>query len=237
MKTITDYNDFKAYVNYISYFYRLNERYGVIDQNDIKPIIPNYIMDYFLSDTKISPKDISSEVFEMYLYFQCKIINSKFIIDENNSTYIKDLCKYATDEFMQQGILTIGKTGSGKTLIFKALYEFLTKVFKIKIKYFKTYEIVQKFSIEGYDFIDSIYNLRDCIIFIDDLGAENLYNNYGITTNVILELIYRLYDNKVKCFATSNLDPKSLNKFYGERGYSRMKEMFLFKNLKGNDRR
>lgn len=138
------------------------------------------------------------------------------------------------------GFLLIGRSGVGKTFILNALMNKLIKiVFESKLslpEYVAYYPI-------GY----LIYQLRtkrdapefnDCIskyfLFLDDLGSEN-------TTDFAREHFFTILDlrcqKKLPTFISTNLSLNELTQKYGERVTSRLKEMCVILELKGNDKR
>jgi hypothetical protein len=75
---------------------------------------------------------------------------------------------------------------------------------------------------------------------IDDLGTEDLKIHFGNRKNVIGDVIEKRYFCKhvgVLFHATTNLTAEQLKDFYGGRVVSRMREIFNFIELPGEDRR
>lgn len=211
----------------------------------------------------IFPRNLSVDLFcEVYMTYLQKLVPS-FKLDNNSSNAIRTISEYATrnDLFLNdrsrsfdKGLLIMGRVGCGKTIMLSALSNFINLFFykrqyefnsiNLKTKFIPVYSFVEGFTSKGYDIFSEgikIGNLNISLmcdlLFIDDIGSENIVSNYGNTTNVIGELILRRYDKKLKTFATTNLDPTTLKTFYGDRVYSRMIEMFNFLILDGYDRR
>jgi hypothetical protein len=75
---------------------------------------------------------------------------------------------------------------------------------------------------------------------IDDMGTEDIKNYYGNKKNVVGDLIERRYskgNTGIWLHATTNLSGDQIEQYYGGRVRSRMREVFNFIELKGNDRR
>lgn len=85
-----------------------------------------------------------------------------------------------------------------------------------------------------------IFYQRYIGLCIDDLGSEEEKNNFGNKMNVVGDLIEQWYAGGYTglfLHATTNLTADQLKNFYGERVISRMREIFNFIELPGNDRR
>ena len=75
---------------------------------------------------------------------------------------------------------------------------------------------------------------------IDDMGSENIKNNYGNVSNVIGDLIEGRYDSKLTgdlLHGTTNLSVEDLSSYYGGRVISRFREIFNWIIVPGEDRR
>lgn len=75
---------------------------------------------------------------------------------------------------------------------------------------------------------------------IDDVGSENIKNNFGNIANVIGDLIEQRYEKKLTgelLHATTNMGKEELTSYYGERVVSRMREIFNWIVWEGKDRR
>lgn len=160
----------------------------------------------------------------------------------------------------EKGLLILGKVGCGKTVLFKAMNKFL-KLFAFAkdpntkydfcFKLVESWKITELFSRVGFEFIDGIspdplYNLKEKSICIDDLGSESPASHFGNTVNIIGHILMDRYSyykepnprkGQVITHATTNLDPKNLKIFYGDRVYSRMAELFNYITYRGEDRR
>jgi hypothetical protein len=73
----------------------------------------------------------------------------------------------------------------------------------------------------------------------DDLGEEAVKTIYGNKVNVMKEILQNQYERfgNTTIHLTTNLNGKDIEEQYGSRVKSRMREMFNWIELKGNDRR
>lgn len=184
--------------------------------------------------------------------------NENYNFDTDNKDIIIQLIKYflnAEDcEYnLQKGLMLVGNTGTGKTLImeiFKKYCEYLKldKNFNIAASRM----VVREYSKNGFNGLEKYsYNLKQNTHGIaikhmvnycfDDIGIEN--NNtkhFGTDENVINELLldrYELFKEGILTHITTNLDGNNLKEKYKDRLNSRFREMFNFIELSGKDRR
>jgi hypothetical protein len=227
-------------------------------------VMPEVIREVLRSGKRIiQPLNCSLELIRQLYIEELAKIEPRFQLDEYCTPVIDDIvsCIHGSNINLpsHKGILIMGGVGSGKTLLMRGLSSLLNK-FRVNnegynpgFRILPAYSVVEGFSKKGYDiFLEGLLSktisisdgrvsnnceLIDCNLMIDDIGSENIANHFGITCNIIGELILRRYDGKHQTFATTNLDSKLLNTFYGDRDYSRMKELFNEIHLKGGDRR
>lgn len=104
------------------------------------------------------------------------------------------------------------------------------------------YQAIEKFMKSDFDFKGSNSNLSACYVF-DDFGIEkNTIKNFGNEVNVMEEILMDRYEmfveNNIKTHITTNLvDGGEIEKRYGERVRSRIRQMFNVIDLTGGDRR
>ena len=92
-----------------------------------------------------------------------------------------------------------------------------------------------------YDEIDYYTKENYCGGFLcfDDLGDEREINHYGNRINLMAEVLKERYVNVPhnRTMVTTNLTPEQIKEKYGERVYSRMREMFNIIPIAGSDLR
>jgi DNA replication protein DnaC len=150
---------------------------------------------------------------------------------------------------LSKGICLAGNFGVGKTVLMKLFSKNQRQSFKV----ISAKHIADQFESDGEDSMSefvSLYKnpLNDYDSFlqktsglcIDDLGTEDLKIHFGNRKNVIGDIIEKRYFCKnvgVLFHATTNLTAEQLKDFYGGRVTSRMREIFNFIELPGEDRR
>ncbi len=147
---------------------------------------------------------------------------------ENLGEELKVARQQAIDE--NKGIFIFGDTGTGKTYALHALSKGRAMVdnFTMLLSEFRDY--MQK----GF-YHDKIkeYTSQE-YVFIDDIGAEK-------TSDFVIEFLYVLinkrYENMKRTVIGTNLSLDQLQQRYGDRIVSRLMEMCVFVELKGDDRR
>ena len=127
---------------------------------------------------------------------------------------------------LDKGLLLTGPVGCGKTSIMKLL--------KHLVPYQQHYtvipcrNIVFSFNRLGYKIIENYGNSQ--FYCFDDLGVEPFGRHYGNQCNVLGEILLSRHDlflkHKIKTHATTNLNAKELEDFYGIRVRSRMRQLF-----------
>lgn len=200
----------------------------------------------------------ASEYFD-FIKARCKTdLNKELVIDKNNENVIKLLCTYFTgDKFFEskgfslnKGIYLYGKIGSGKTFLMNVF-----SVNQLRCYYsFSVRKISNLFDAEGIEAINQFskpnyypvtgirtFNHSEFGRCFDDLGSESLNrNHWGNKINPMQDILYSIYESNIPRYyfhVTSNLGYDEIKQNYGERLASRMKEMFNFIKLSGNDRR
>ena len=162
--------------------------------------------------------------------------NSKFQILRSDTKILKLLMAYAIrdQEFceannidLEKGILLIGKVGSGKTSLMDIFRILHYSEFRYSI--FSTREIAKEFNIGGYEVLNKYGKMRKIVCF-DDLGVEKNIKHFGNDCNTMAEILLSRYDlmkyEGIITHATTNLNADELEKMYGNRVRSRLREMF-----------
>lgn len=143
----------------------------------------------------------------------------------------------------QKGLLIIGGFGLGKTDYFKVFEIIFQRINHLRFKYYTSKKLVTDYEKCQTPFDkDSLF--RDAerkLMFIDDINSEREASNYG-KVDVIEEILYRRYDNRLKTYTTCNYTTpdncakqtlEDLGKRYGGRIYDRFFEMFNIIEFKG----
>lgn len=160
-----------------------------------------------------------------------------------------------------KGILLRGHTGCGKSTLMRAFNKMLIP-FEYTINngwgketfhfsFVESWKISEEFTRMGFDLWEntpdpgsSTMPLKSNKLCIDDIGSEAIATHYGNSVNVVGQLLMDRYSKmqsntkeNIITHATSNLSIESLKTFYGDRVFSRMKEMFNDIKYPGDDRR
>jgi hypothetical protein len=166
---------------------------------------------------------------------------------------------------LSKGILLRGGVGLGKTLSLKLFADIRSREYKPQIctaaelkqygwpdrfyfpsgftlKQFNACQFVQREFIRGgYEAINPFLMSKEMIF--DDLGSENQNAmNYGNKVNIMEEVLterYELFINQgIRTHITTNIvNADEIQRLYGERIRSRMREMFNTISVEGEDRR
>ena len=133
--------------------------------------------------------------------------------------------KYEID--FNKGILLLGPVGSGKTSLMTLIRDFFPTSFRPILK--STRQVSYEFIKAGYEIIDQ-YGKSDKVFCFDDLGVENSLKHYGNECNTMGEILLTRYDQFIQfgtiTHVTTNLNSVELEKMYGVRVRSRLREMF-----------
>lgn len=171
-----------------------------------------------------------------------KLFGGSFFLDPADLPLIRKLlCYFLKDQAaadlyginLNKGILLAGPVGCGKTSLMHLmrLYQPVKNRFLIKSCRDISFEFIK----EGYDTVHK-YSLRsfkdfDPVVYcFDDLGAENNLKFYGNECNIMAEIILSRYDQflsrKLLTHITTNLSASEIEREYGKRVRSRMREKF-----------
>lgn len=133
---------------------------------------------------------------------------------------------------LNKGILLSGPVGCGKTSLMNLMKYLTATEYKFYVKSCRdiSFEFIQ----EGYQIIHKyskgkLYESEPKTICFDDLGTENNLKYYGNECNVMAEILLWRYDlfvyKKLLTHITTNLSASEIEKVYGNRVRSRLREM------------
>lgn len=127
-----------------------------------------------------------------------------------------------------KGLLMTGRCGLGKTLIGKHIIPvILLNYYGKVVTIVNAQELNQR--------IDEI--LKYHIVFIDDIGTEELAKSYGNVRCAFSELCDAAEQKGKMLIITTNLTPKELEVKYGERTIDRLRAITKFVPFEGNSLR
>ena len=141
---------------------------------------------------------------------------------------------------LEKGILLSGPIGCGKTSLMNLMKYLAQTENKFSVKPCRdiSFEFIQ----DGYEIIHryskgKLYLAEPRTYCFDDLGTENNIKYFGNECNVMAEILLSRYDlfisKKLQTHITTNLSASEIEKIYGNRVRSRLREMI---NLIGFER-
>lgn len=133
---------------------------------------------------------------------------------------------------LQKGILLSGPIGCGKTTLINLMRYVAQSENKFILKSCRdiSFESIQ----DGYEVIHryskgKLYESNFRNYCFDDLGTENNLKYFGNECNVMAEILLSRYDlfvsRKLQTHITTNLSASEIEKHYGNRVRSRLREM------------
>lgn len=134
---------------------------------------------------------------------------------------------------LNKGVMLAGPVGCGKTSLLNIMKYLTPTEHKFFVKPCRdiSFEFIQ----DGYQIIHKyskgkLYESEPKIICFDDLGTENNLKYYGNECNVMAEILLSRYDifisKRILTHITTNLSASEIEKHYGLRVRSRMRELF-----------
>lgn len=202
---------------------------------------------------------MSKQVFEQ-VKLSALDLDGNFVVDENIDGVLWALALYFSGdkEFetlghgsLQKGLYLVGNIGTGKTLLMRAFSKFQI----LNLSLISATQITEKYQRDGVegilDYLESKRYQGGMASYksycFDDLGTENTsIKHMGNELNVMERIILRHYENRsldlyrsseIRTHFTSNLDPSEIEKLYGTRVRSRLREMCNYIVIPGTDRR
>jgi DNA replication protein DnaC len=133
---------------------------------------------------------------------------------------------------LEKGILLSGPIGCGKTSLMNLMKYLAQTENKFSVKPCRdiSFEFIQ----DGYEVIHryskgKLYQAEPRTYCFDDLGTENNIKYFGNECNVMAEIILSRYDlfisKKLQTHITTNLSASEIEKNYGNRVRSRLREI------------
>ncbi len=133
---------------------------------------------------------------------------------------------------LEKGILLTGPIGCGKTSLLNIMKYLTPTEHKFIVKPCRdiSFEFIQ----EGYQIIHKysngkLYQSEPRMYCFDDLGTENNLKYFGNECNVMAEILLSRYDlfisKKLQTHITTNLSATEIEKHYGNRVRSRLRQM------------
>lgn len=142
-------------------------------------------------------------------------------------------------EAKKRGIILYGSTGTGKSLIFDLLRRIIhpdNKEYMFGAK--NVLDIVSDFNEDGHTIFRAHEKLH---MLYDDLGTEKRGSHYGESIEIfelLIQFRYELFRAAgIRTYFTTNLNEQEIQMRYGERCWSRLKEMCAHLLLDGSDKR
>ena len=128
------------------------------------------------------------------------------------------------------GLYLHGSVGTGKTFFFDCLSKTLTK----PIQKFSMYDLFGKGESAIRDFIEDRVEYE---MLIDDIGAEPVFNNYGVKYDALAYILEMRLKSKFRTHFTTNLETHDVAKRYGVRVIDRITQMCKSTKLIGQSNR
>lgn len=200
-------------------------------------------------DKEDSPKLLlTDQMRESFIAKASHIARKDFIIDDFNREILEKLFLYFTASGdaekaginLNKGILLMGGLGTGKSTIMRAFAINQHRSFRFIPCMHVTYDFV----VHGFSIIKDHSRVETMArnqfwqtergICYDDLGTEEERRRYGDKVNAMTEIILNRYDQAPHNMThiTTNLNANDIEKYYGARVRSRMREMFNILSFK-----
>lgn len=171
-----------------------------------------------------------------------KIYNPHFKLHQDDLPTIYKLLIYAIQDHktasqlcldLNKGIMLSGPIGCGKTSLMHLIKPFIHPKNDYKIK--TTRQISFEFAKSGYEVLTQYTQTtknqnRLTAYCFDDLGAEQQIKHFGNDCNVMAEILITRYEEFISngsiTHITTNLSASEIEKAYGNRVRSRLRQMF-----------
>jgi len=154
-----------------------------------------------------------------------------FMLVDKTVTKYKHLPEY--DEVIKwlsdtegKGLFLLGNCGRGKSIIITGVLPLIFNAKKGKI--LKPIAARKLHKVTEY---------KTPFIVIDDIGTEEIVNDYGTKIDAVENAIFEAEDDLKMLLLTSNLDASSIKERYGERIYDRIKRLCKVVFMRGESLR
>jgi len=160
-----------------------------------------------------------------------KLFKEAFMLVDKTVTEYKHLPEY--DEVIKwlsdtegKGLFLLGNCGRGKSIILTGV---IPLIFNAKIG-----KILKPISARK---LHTVTEYKTPFIVIDDIGTEEIVNDYGTKIDAVEDAIFEAEDDLKLLLLTSNLDASSIKERYGERIYDRIRRLCKVVFMRGDSLR
>jgi DNA replication protein DnaC len=160
-----------------------------------------------------------------------KLFKEAFMLVDKTITEYKHLDEYNhviswLSDTKGKGLFLIGNCGRGKSVILTGVLPLIFNAKKAKI--LRPIPARKLHAVKEY---------KTPFIVIDDIGTEEVINDYGTKIDAVENAIFEAEDDLKLLLLTSNLDASSIKERYGERIYDRIKRLCKVVFMKGESLR
>ena len=180
--------------------------------------------------THIKVRDFQRYSFGTYeeclsLFIEAFKLVDKTVVEYRHLPEYDEIIKWMSDT-QGKGLFLIGNCGRGKSIIITGVLPLIFNAKRGKILKPITARKLHK-----------ITEYPTPFIVIDDIGTEEIINDYGTKIDAVENAIFEAEDDLKLLLLTSNLDAKAIKQRYGDRIYDRIKRLCLVVFMKGDSLR
>lgn len=128
------------------------------------------------------------------------------------------------------GLFIHGSVGTGKTMFFRTLRTFDGG----EVAVFSMHDILGRSESDIREMMDDLANRE---VLLDDIGAEPVFNNYGVKFDILAYIIERRMASEERTHFTTNLKKSEIKDRYGIRIIDRITEMCKSVEFSGGSNR